>query len=131
MSLEISGMEQLTKDLMNMVSQVEDATNEALNNAADIQVKELKNTIFVDSGKARDEIIKGKPYKVGNQKYIDVGWGKESESWFRVHFPEGGTVDKWGTVLQPPQRKIEKSVKNSNEAQRTIILKTLQRKLKY
>ncbi|TDL37028.1 hypothetical protein EVU91_07995 [Macrococcoides bohemicum] len=112
MSVEIKGMDELNKNIMKIAQQVKGASEKALNVGADVQVKVLKETIFVgETGKARDEIVKGKvqTYPSG-YKYINIGWPSDSDSGWRIHFPDGGVIDKWGNVRQPPQRKIEKSI---------------------
>lgn len=119
MSLKTSGFDNanLNKLLMN----INGARNKVIQAGAEVQFKAIKEDIFVDTGKARDRLVIGKPHQRNGETIIKIGWPEGSKVEYRAHFVE------WGTVHQKPQMKITNAVKNSMETKKRAMNAVMRR----
>ncbi|WP_157820007.1 HK97-gp10 family putative phage morphogenesis protein [Macrococcoides caseolyticum] len=107
----------MNKLLMN----INGARNKVVQAGTEVQFKAIKKDIFVDTGKARDRLIIGKPHQRNGETIIKIGWPEGSKVEYRAHFVE------WGTVHQKPQMKITNAVKNSMEAKKRAMNAVMRR----
>ncbi|MGK0575509.1 HK97-gp10 family putative phage morphogenesis protein [Macrococcus capreoli] len=105
MSLKTSGFDD--KNLKKLIFTIKGANSKVVQAGAEVQFEAIKKDIFVDTGKARDKLVIGKPHIKNGETIIKIGWPEGSKVEYRAHFVE------WGTVHQKPQLKITHAVKDS------------------
>lgn len=124
MSVEIEGMNDISKNLLKMVRNIEGAEKRIVNAGAKVDFEEIKNNLSVDSGKSRDTLTIGDFKSDSNGGYVLIGWTEESKVAYRVHFVE------WGTVHQPPQLKITNALRMSQNKKLKAMKEEIKRSLK-
>ncbi len=124
MSVEIEGINDISKNLLKMVRNIEGAEKRIVNAGAKVDFEEIKNNLSVDSGKSRDTLTIGEFKRDSNGGYVLIGWTEESKVAYRVHFVE------WGTVHQPPQLKITNALRMSQNKKLKAMKEEIKRSLK-
>lgn len=102
--------------------QFEKAEVEALTKAGEFAAKELKQNTPVDDDTTthmRDHIVYSKPTK--SKSVVEVGFDKEV-AW-RAYFVE------YGTIKQPPQSFMQKTIRDIEKQVATIIQNEMRRRL--
>ncbi|MFC6292516.1 hypothetical protein BHU61_06750 [Macrococcus epidermidis] len=124
MSVEIEGINDISKNLLKMVRNIEGAEKRIVNAGAKVDFEEIKNNLSVGSGKSRDTLTIGEFKRDSNGGYVLIGWTEESKVAYRVHFVE------WGTVHQPPQLKITNALRMSQNKKLKAMKEEIKRSLK-
>lgn len=123
MSVEIENFDSITTSFKKLLNKLEASEEEVLMSGAKIQYEAIKKTLPVASGKAKSTITITEPRRENNETIVEIGWTEESKVAYRAHFVE------WGTVRQPPQLTITKSIKSSEKAKQQAMINTLKRRL--
>ncbi|GAA0491293.1 hypothetical protein GCM10008986_16740 [Salinibacillus aidingensis] len=128
MSVEVNGLDRLLKDLENRFGQeqMQRISDKALNDAADVYVRELKSQFkpWADTGASIEEITLSKPYWENGARTIKVYWKGPNDRYRIIH------LNEFGTVKNPnPDGKgaIARSLRNSEKAYHNAIRRAVER----
>ncbi|MBC9873694.1 HK97-gp10 family putative phage morphogenesis protein [Macrococcoides bohemicum] len=123
MSVEITGFDEITRNLKKIAMRIEGASDKALMAGARVQHQAIKDNLTIDTGEAREKLSIGEIEIVNGEPEILIGWKSGDKVMYRAHFVE------WGTVHIRPQLKITEAVKKSKNNVSKAIINVIKKEL--